>query len=345
MVKQLTLVLLGLMVLVLVLVIAGAFSDSYYTRQAETKQEQLGRQNAFASGRTYEEWLRAQATLGEPGHEGETEEEHAAHAHEGSASELEEDAKAAAEWAAKQGASSSAMTGPAGEAGSTSGLGLNAATETTSEAPATSETGTPAEPEGEQGPPTTKGQMILPKPNLTTTPEEIEALKAKAVVIHTTVGSIPVEMWPDKAPKQVKNFLYLVKNNFYSGLYFHRFMNESHVMAGSPSGMRGGTAGYWFDMGYSGEYPSIGTLCAMAAPDEPMISSEFAIMMHGGGALQDDCVPFGRVLERYDVVEKIADTSGDDQLSPVDRVYIESIEIVDKAAVAPKDDFWAKYGK
>ena len=308
MTKQLALVFMGLLVLVLVLVIAGALSDGYYTKRAAEKQEQLGRQNAFASGMTYEQWLKLQADRA-PGHEGETPDEHAEHA--GPAGEAQADAKEAAEWAATQGSSSAS---------------------------------TPV-PQGEPQPPTVKGQMVLPMPDLAVTPEEIEAMKTKAAVIHTTVGSIPVELWPDKAPRSVKNFLYLAKNNFYSGLYFHRLSADGAVLAGSPNGIRGGTAGYWFPPEGSQQFPSIGTICALPGVDANMVASEFALMLLGGGQFVDACTPFGRVLDRYNVVEKIADTSGDKESYAVDRVYIESVEIVDRAAVAPKEDYWAKYGK
>ncbi|RDJ00636.1 peptidylprolyl isomerase [Dyella solisilvae] len=42
------------------------------------------------------------------------------------------------------------------------------------------------------------------------------------VVLHTTQGDITIELYPDKAPKSVANFLQYVRDGFYSGTVFHR---------------------------------------------------------------------------------------------------------------------------
>ena len=42
------------------------------------------------------------------------------------------------------------------------------------------------------------------------------------VRLETTMGSIDIELYPDRAPETVANFLDLVDNGFYDGLIFHR---------------------------------------------------------------------------------------------------------------------------
>ncbi|MCI0453224.1 MAG: peptidyl-prolyl cis-trans isomerase [Candidatus Latescibacteria bacterium] len=52
------------------------------------------------------------------------------------------------------------------------------------------------------------------------------------VVFETTKGNIEIELYPDKAPITVQNFLYYVDNKFYDGLIFHRVIPDFMVQGG-----------------------------------------------------------------------------------------------------------------
>jgi peptidyl-prolyl cis-trans isomerase A (cyclophilin A) len=52
------------------------------------------------------------------------------------------------------------------------------------------------------------------------------------VVMHTTQGDITLELFPDKAPKSVANFLQYVRDGFYDGTVFHRVVNGYMVQGG-----------------------------------------------------------------------------------------------------------------
>ncbi|MBI4596534.1 MAG: peptidyl-prolyl cis-trans isomerase [Candidatus Tectomicrobia bacterium] len=52
------------------------------------------------------------------------------------------------------------------------------------------------------------------------------------VLITTSLGEIVVELWPDKAPISVENFLTYVKEGFYDGLIFHRVMGNFMIQGG-----------------------------------------------------------------------------------------------------------------
>ena len=52
------------------------------------------------------------------------------------------------------------------------------------------------------------------------------------VVLETTKGNIEVELYANKAPKTVENFLYYVDNKFYDGLIFHRVIDNFMIQAG-----------------------------------------------------------------------------------------------------------------
>jgi peptidyl-prolyl cis-trans isomerase A (cyclophilin A)/peptidyl-prolyl cis-trans isomerase B (cyclophilin B) len=58
---------------------------------------------------------------------------------------------------------------------------------------------------------------------------------APKVLLHTSQGDITVELYPDKAPKSVDNFLQYVKDGFYSGTVFHRVIPGFMVQGGGFS--------------------------------------------------------------------------------------------------------------
>jgi peptidyl-prolyl cis-trans isomerase A (cyclophilin A) len=52
------------------------------------------------------------------------------------------------------------------------------------------------------------------------------------VSVKTSMGEITIELYPDKAPKTVENFLTYVKEGFYSGTIFHRVINNFMIQGG-----------------------------------------------------------------------------------------------------------------
>lgn len=63
-------------------------------------------------------------------------------------------------------------------------------------------------------------------------PDAGNAAPAPKVKITTSLGDIVVELYPDKAPKTVSNFLYYVKSGFYNGTIFHRVINGFMIQGG-----------------------------------------------------------------------------------------------------------------
>ena len=63
-------------------------------------------------------------------------------------------------------------------------------------------------------------------------PAEGGAAPAPQVKITTSLGDIVVELYPDKAPKTVSNFLYYVKSGFYNNTVFHRVINGFMIQGG-----------------------------------------------------------------------------------------------------------------
>jgi len=84
----------------------------------------------------------------------------------------------------------------------------------------------PAEPTGPMGRDDTGSPGTEPQ-----TPAPIE--KAKPMIImETSLGEITVELWPDRAPITVENFLAYVDEGFYDGTIFHRVIADFMIQGG-----------------------------------------------------------------------------------------------------------------
>ncbi len=68
----------------------------------------------------------------------------------------------------------------------------------------------------------------------------------KVATITTNRGEIRLELFEDKTPKTVANFVKLATESFYDGLKFHRVIEDFMVQAGCPKGTGTGGPGYTF---------------------------------------------------------------------------------------------------
>lgn len=127
------------------------------------------------------------------------------------------------------------------------------------------------------------------------------------------MGDITVELYPDKAPKTVENFLALVERGFYDGLIFHRVIKGFMIQGGGfdpdfnhreASHIRG----EFIANGYMGnDIKHIrGTLSMARTSDPDSASSQFFIMHEDAPHLDAQYAAFGRVVSGMDVVDKIA---------------------------------------
>ncbi|TGL90140.1 peptidylprolyl isomerase [Leptospira congkakensis] len=65
-------------------------------------------------------------------------------------------------------------------------------------------------------------------------------------IIKTNKGEIRIDLYPDKTPNTVANFVNLAQRNFYNGLKFHRVIEDFMVQGGCPQGTGTGGPGYKF---------------------------------------------------------------------------------------------------
>ena len=180
-------------------------------------------------------------------------------------------------------------------------------------------------------------------------------------------GTVKIELYPDKAPETVANFITLANRGFYDGLTFHRVVKDFMIQGGDPEGT--GTGGAKIsnlkDGGEDTEYTIKGEFIAngvdndlkfeegvvgMARNDytsySPSLaeesynsgSSQFFIMTATNTSLNGYYTSFGKVIEGMDVVHNIenvevkaaddSEESGNTEVStPVNPVKITSIKV------------------
>lgn len=150
------------------------------------------------------------------------------------------------------------------------------------------------------------------------------------VDIKTTDGTIRVELYPEKAPKTVANFLAYVKSGQYSGTIFHRVIKGFMIQGGDPTGTGRGGPGYKFadefhpELQFDKPY-----LLAMANAGPGTNGSQFFITVGETPHLNRRHTIFGEVIdpESQRVVDAIASTATDGNDRPTDPVVIESVTI------------------
>lgn len=130
------------------------------------------------------------------------------------------------------------------------------------------------------------------------------------VVLQTARGEIEVELFPDKAPLAVENFLGLVRKGYYDGVVFHRVVPDFMIQGGDPSGFGWGGKSIWgktFKDEFSPDlrFDKAGLL-AMANSGPDTNGSQFFITVAPTPHLNDRHTIFGRVVGGYDVVEKLS---------------------------------------
>jgi len=151
-------------------------------------------------------------------------------------------------------------------------------------------------------------------------------------VIHTNQGDITVELYPDIAPKAVKNFIELSKRGYYNGVIFHRVIKNFMIQGGDPTGTgRGGKSIY--GKVFENEYkPNVvfdkPGLLAMANRGPNTNGSQFFITVRPTPWLNGGYTIFGKVIDGFDVVKKIENTPVGAMDKPLKDQVIKNIEVI-----------------
>ena len=146
----------------------------------------------------------------------------------------------------------------------------------------------------------------------------LTVLAANPVVeMKTNQGLIVIELYADKAPKSVENFLQYVKDGFYNGTIFHRIIDGFMIQGGGfePGMKQKPTRAPIENEAKNGLKNTIGTLAMARTPNPHSASAQFFINVANNGFLdypgQDGWgyAVFGKVTQGMDVVDKIRKAS------------------------------------
>jgi cyclophilin family peptidyl-prolyl cis-trans isomerase len=154
-----------------------------------------------------------------------------------------------------------------------------------------------------------------------------EAANPKAT-IETTKGTIVIELYQDKAPKTVENFVTLVRKGFYNGLKFHRVIPGFMIQTGDPRGDGTGGPGYTFEDEFA---PGLGHdgpgVVSMANSGPNTNGSQFFITLAATPWLDGRHAIFGRVVEGQVVVEQIVAVERDGRDRPLQDILMKQVTI------------------
>lgn len=168
-----------------------------------------------------------------------------------------------------------------------------------------------------------------------------ESVTRPVVVIETSMGTIKAELWEDKAPDTVANFLTYVDDKFYDGLIFHRVIPRFMIQGGgfSPEMAEKPVRPPIKNEAAFGVLNNRGTLAMARTGDPHSATAQFYINLVDNQMLnfrspdkRGYCV-FGRVTEGMVVVDRIAQvqtaTRGRHENVPAEPVVIKSIRRAD----------------
>ena len=160
------------------------------------------------------------------------------------------------------------------------------------------------------------------------------------VVVKTSMGSIEIELFQDKAPVTVKNFLNYADRGFYDGTIFHRVIGNFMIQGGgfTPGMMQKRTSSPIKNEASNGLSNKRGTLAMARTMDVHSATAQFFINVVDNPFLDYKsstaegygyCV-FGKVIKGMEVVDKIKSVqtknAGPFQDVPVSDVIIQSVK-------------------
>ena len=154
----------------------------------------------------------------------------------------------------------------------------------------------------------------------------LDTTKTYTARFRTQKGDFTVELYADRAPRTVENFVNLARSGFYDGTTFHRVIGGFMAQGGDPTGTGTGGPGYQFDDEFHPTLRHDGAgILSMANAGPGTNGSQFFITHGPTPHLDNRHSVFGRVTEGMDVVLSLRERDPQRDREPGDR--IETIEI------------------
>ncbi len=144
-------------------------------------------------------------------------------------------------------------------------------------------------------------------------------------------GVIKAELYPDKAPNTVNNFISLANRGFYDGTVFHRVIPGFMIQGGDPEGTGMGGPGYsihgeFSQNGFKNDLKHTRGVLSMARAGNPnSAGSQFFIMTDDAPHLDDQYASFGKVTSGMETVDSIVHAKRDRRDRPFEDQRIKKI--------------------
>lgn len=155
--------------------------------------------------------------------------------------------------------------------------------------------------------------------------------KQTVAVIQTNMGTIEIELFANKTPKTVENFVGLANKGYYNGVIFHRVIDKFMIQGGDPTGTGRGGESLWggkfedeivADLKHEGE-----GILSMANAGPNTNGSQFFITLVPTPWLDGKHTVFGKVIKGMDVVRAIGKVQTNQQDRPLKDVVMEKVTI------------------
>ncbi len=146
-------------------------------------------------------------------------------------------------------------------------------------------------------------------------------MTAQKVLLKTTLGDITLELREDM-PITSGNFADLVGKGFYNGVIFHRVIDGFMIQGGDPTGTGCGGPGYKIKDEFMPDNRNDKGTISMANAGPNTGGSQFFINLVNNNYLDRAHPAFGKVIEGFDVVEKIGKVKTNYSDKPLEDVVI-----------------------
>jgi cyclophilin family peptidyl-prolyl cis-trans isomerase len=159
-------------------------------------------------------------------------------------------------------------------------------------------------------------------------PMSIDPKKRYTATFKTEQGDFVVELFADKAPRTVNNFVFLARDGFYDGVTFHRVIKGFMAQGGDPTGTGTGGPGYKFADEFNKDLRHNGPgILSMANAGPNTNGSQFFITHGSTPHLDNQHAVFGKVIKGMEVVLAIPER--DPQRARTPGAKINTIEIAE----------------
>ena len=154
-----------------------------------------------------------------------------------------------------------------------------------------------------------------------------------ATILMEDGKKMTAELYPEKAPNTVNNFITLANKGFYDGLTFHRVIPGFMIQGGCPDGTGMGGPGYsirgeFRQNGFDNDLKHTEGVLSMARSMHPdSAGSQFFIMHKTSPHLDGAYAAFGKVIEGMEVVNRIAETATNYEDRPLENQVMQTVTV------------------